>query len=155
MEANTLAARLVEFTFYLAAAAGPDGGDEAREEKRMEIPRTVDVYRIKGIVGRLFGVRPLGCRLVLETGEWDPVGGAGDDEGWSCSEDEDDDESGGEMAEVEESGAGGEMGGQGERQSGKWVRREVELVDSTREVGFWIEGRVARVRVEMRQGIGN
>lgn len=36
-----------------------------------------------------------------------------------------------------------------ERESA-WERREVELIDSTREVGFWVEGKEARVRVELR-----
>ena len=40
----------------------------------------------------------------------------------------------------------------GKRQ-GKWVRREVELVDGTREVGHWIEGMEAKVRVEYREDV--
>ena len=37
-----------------------------------------------------------------------------------------------------------------ERNRSKWERREVELVDSTREVGSWVEGKEARIRVEVR-----
>ena len=121
------------------------------------IPRTVDVYRLKGIVGRLFGIRPMSCKLIWETGEWDPVG---EEAGWSVSEDESDCE----VDERVEGGSDGEnndvlrkgkrdglwRGGGEERQKGKWVRREMELVDGTREVGFWIEGKEARVRVELR-----
>ena len=35
-----------------------------------------------------------------------------------------------------------------------FTRREVELVDGTREVGFWVDGREARVRVEIRGKAG-
>ena len=36
------------------------------------------------------------------------------------------------------------------RDASKWAQREIELVDGTRDVGFWIEGREATVRVELR-----
>jgi len=138
---GTMAERIVKFTFYLLPA-----GSSADEtiEKSAEIPRTVSVYKVKGVVGRLFGMRPLSCRLIFETGEWDPVGGEEGDE-WSCSESDDDDEAGLNGGEV---GKGVDDGQEPNR--GKWVRREVELVDSTREVGFWVEGMEARVRVELR-----
>ena len=113
-------------------------------EKRKEIPRTVSVYRLKGIVGDLFGIRPMGCKLVWETGQWDPV--SGEDEGWSCSEDdEDEDEEVMLSAGIERGGEDGQI-----KENDKWVQREIELVDSTRDVGYWIEGRTARVRVELR-----
>lgn len=74
--------------------------------------------------------------LVWESDEWDPVRRHEDEDegGWSVSEDDDDDD-------------GGE-----ERRVGKegWKRRETELVDGTREVGFFIQGDEARVRVEVR-----
>lgn len=41
----------------------------------------------------------------------------------------------------------GKQGGDGD--DAGWVRREVELGDSTRGVGYWIEGRRAVVRVEI------
>ena len=66
---------------------------------------------------------------------------AGDDDArWSVSSEDEGSEGGNE--DPENDGAG--------RRKGKWVRREVELVDGTREVGFWIEDRMARVRVEVR-----
>lgn len=132
--AGTLEAMIVEFTFYMIDKEG-----KMVAEKKKDVPRSVDVYRMKGIVGLLFGIRPLGCRLVWETGEWDPV--KGEEEGWSCSEDEDDydDESRVEKDEV-----------MNENEKGNWVRREMELEDGTKEVGFWIDGREARVRVELR-----
>lgn len=162
--ADTLGARLTEFTFYMTGIDLEAGRKESWQyegdgieglhpldidqpsdflSKVQLIPRTVDVYRLKGIVGRLFGIRPMSCKLVWETGEWDPVGGQ-EDEGWSVSEDESD--SGGEdisnPKDVREHHR--------ERNKTKWERREMELVDGTREVGFWVEGKTARVRVELR-----
>lgn len=128
--AGTLEAMIVEFTFYMIDKQG-----KVMAEKKKDVPRSVDVYRMKGIVGLLFGISPLGCRLVWETEEWDPV--KGEEEGWSCSEDED--ESGVEKNKVKD-----------ENEKGKWVRREMELEDGTKDVGFWVDGREARVRVELR-----
>ncbi|KAL8784633.1 MAG: hypothetical protein Q9195_008962 [Heterodermia aff. obscurata] len=113
---GTLAARLTTFTFY-----HPLRPSFPRIQKRL--PRTLGIYALKGLVGRLFALRPMSLRLVWETGEWDPVPGSLDDE------DEDDDDT---------------------RDRSKWARREIELVDGTRDVGFWIEGAEAVVRVELR-----
>lgn len=130
--AGKLEAAIVEFTFYMIDKEG-----KVMAEKKKDVPRSVDVYRLKGIVGLLFGIRPLGCRLIWETEEWDPV--KGEEEGWSCSEDEDDDEIGiGKDKAIAES------------ENGKLVRREMELEDGTKDVGFWVDGRKARVRVELR-----
>lgn len=129
---GTLEARVVEFTFYSTI-------DGNMVEKKKDIPRSFDVYRIKGIVGRLLGVRPLGCKLIWEMGEWDPMGRE-DEDIWSCSEEEGDDDDQDQIrAEADE----------GNRE-GKWVKREVELVDGTKDVGFWIDRREARIRVELR-----
>lgn len=130
--AGTLEARIVEFSFYSII-------DGNMVEKKKDIPRSFDVYRIKGIVGRLFGVRPMECKLIWEMGEWDPVGREEDDV-WSCSEEEgDDDDQSRSRAEADN-----------EKSRGKWVKREVELVDGTKDVGFWIDRREARIRVEPR-----
>lgn len=53
--------------------------------------------------------------------------------------------------DVDPSGAITDMPRDDGKEQGKWVRREVELLDGTRELGFWIEGREARVRVEYRE----
>lgn len=80
-------------------------------------------------------------KLIWETGEIDPVarnlgnpGRVG--EGRRIAEVESEDESESNDAD---------------RHAVKWVRREVELVDSTRPLGYWIEGRVALIRVELVQ----
>ena len=74
-------------------------------------------------------------KLIWETDEWDPVGEG--DGGWSVSEDDSDEESRLQRAARKQ-------------KNDKWARREMELVDGTREVGFLVEGREARVRVELR-----
>ena len=105
-------------------------------EKTHLIPRTVDIYKLKGIACRLFSVPFLSCRLIWETDEFDPVGGEEEGE-WSVSEDESDEEERVRKKKVKED-------------KSKWVRREMELTDGTREVGFWVEGPKARVRLELR-----
>ncbi|KAA6410740.1 MAG: hypothetical protein FRX48_05050 [Lasallia pustulata] len=150
--ARTLAARLIDFTFVLCTSApGSDGGDDttALVESKKQVPRGFDVYRLKGVVGRLFSLPPMGLRLVWETGEWDPVGGGEDGGEWSCSEDEGLVPRTGGVLCRDGGWGSGEVRGVG-REGYGWVEREVELVDGTREVGFWIEGRAARVRVELR-----
>ena len=168
---NTLAARMTVFTFYMtqadlqiaqkrhplffysqsetSAATTTTITNENPNivEKSKFLPRSVDVYRLKGIVGRLFTFSPMFCRLIWETDEWDPIGGL--DDGWSVSESDEDESSDFEM--------GGAMGSGTSNKSNKnenrkgWQRREIELVDSMRPVGFWLEGKEARVRVEPRE----
>lgn len=71
---------------------------------------------------------------------------AEEEEGWSVSEEESEEErrvgrrAGRKVAGREEKG----------EEEGRWKRREMELVDGTREVGFFVEGAEARVRVELR-----
>lgn len=176
VDGGSLAARVTEFNFYIsrqdlhkarAQAKAVDGheDEEARdvddedvdsnnahsppgssivEGKKLLIPLTVDVYRLKGIAGRLFNLRPMSVRLVWETGERDPVGGVGEGE-WSVSEDDssDDEGEGGQGRSKREARMKAEDGT-------NWVPRETELVDGTRQVGFWIESSEARVRVELR-----
>ena len=77
----------------------------------------------------------MSVKLIWETEEWDPVGEG--DGGWSVSEDESDEE-----RRLERTAR--------KKENDRWVRREMELVDGTRAVGFFVEGREARVRVELR-----
>lgn len=162
---QTLAARVTEFTFHItkqdlqtarkhaqsieghSSEKTEEDGSETRAEnhapshdpliieKKKLIPRTVDVYRLKGIVGQLFNIRPMSVKLIWETEEWDPVGEG--DAGWSVSEDESDGDS-----RLERTAR--------EKEHDQWVRREMELVDGTRQIGFFVEGKEARVRVELR-----
>ena len=120
-----LEARLIDFTFYAPSTA---------QEKRMEIPKGFDVYKVKGIVGRAFEVAPLSLRLVWETGEWDPVAGYEDEEN---SDDEDDD-----AQTINDNGSTS-------KDKGKWMKREVEIEDGTRQIGFCVDGTEVKVRVEL------
>lgn len=113
-----------------------DGGSV--NEQVVQVPKSFDVYRVKGVAGELFGLEPLDLRLIWETGEWDPVAGF-DDEVEDSSEEED----AGEM-NPEEPVA------QTEKRVGRWVKREVELQSGPRQLGFCVDGLDAKVRVELR-----
>ncbi|KAL1964702.1 hypothetical protein VTN77DRAFT_6728 [Rasamsonia byssochlamydoides] len=157
---RSVAARLVKFKFYLSLSSPltADNHAERKREQTCEIPRTFDIYRIKAIVSRLFALPPLKFRLIWETDEWDPVeevniGG----EEWDSGSDDDDDQE--EDVRVVRQEASRETGsGSGKMQASvmtkedgsKFIKREVELADSTRQVGFWFDDnlREATVRIE-------
>lgn len=155
---NSLEARLINFTFSFAQQSQGPEEDTTLIVKTQKVPRSWDVYRVKAVVGRLFGVKPLGTRLVWETDEWDPVA-EGDDE--DQDEDQADDKKwDAEGARVNEAAPATACAAIGTLTADavtaaalpkeKWIRREEELTDGTREVGFWVDGREARVRVELR-----
>ncbi|KAI1504345.1 hypothetical protein F5X99DRAFT_406062 [Biscogniauxia marginata] len=137
-----LEARLVAVQFIFHPAKQRETID-----RTTKIPRSFDIYAVKGIAGKLFGVRPLSLRLTWETGEWDPVAGF-DEEVEDSSEEEDEKQEA--MIENtknitdlnEEIGLGG--------RAGKWVKREVELQDGPRQLGFCVDGLEAKIRVEVR-----
>ncbi len=151
IDTNSIEARLITFTFHFHPPALDDDPTYSSTRTK-KVPRTFDIYRLKGIVGRLFGQKPMSLKLVWESGELDPV--AGYEEDWDSS----DEEEGSNTAANgywSNDGSGKWMANTNADElvkSGKWVRREVELTDSTREVGFWIEDREAKVRVELRRG---
>lgn len=122
IDPNSLAARLVSVTFVAAS-----------ETWTQRIPKAFDTYSVLGLVGKRLAVAPLKLRLILETGERDPMGiraGAGKaPEYWDSSDEEDD---------------------EGLNGKGAWVAREVELTGGTRSLGTFVEGSEARVRVETR-----
>ena len=94
-------------------------------------------------------------RLVWETGEWDPVAGTYDNDISSESDDEGGVDGGAssELGGTEMRSRDGGWDGKGDetgRKAGRWAQREEELVDGTKDVGFWIEGKEARVRAESR-----
>lgn len=139
VDPNSLEARLINFTFRFTPRSDLTPATPDPIVKTQRLPRSWDIYRVKGYVGRLFDVKPLKTRLIWETDEWDPVG---DEEG---GDDNDDD-----WEALEEEGGGDDHAGAGGVPKETWVRREVELLDGTRDVGYWVEGREARVRVELR-----
>lgn len=137
-----LEARLINVVFLFRPSPWDEGEGMQSDvaEKRAQIPKTFDIYAVKGVAGRLFGHTPLGLRLIWETGEWDPVAGF-DEEAGDSSEDED-------MAveQADESGGGAQL----QNRAGRWVKREVELKDSPRQFGFCVDGLDVTIRVEPR-----
>ncbi|RYC57420.1 hypothetical protein CHU98_g8788 [Xylaria longipes] len=133
-----LEARLVtiEFVFH------PEGQDAV--QRVTKVPKSFDIYTVKGIAGKLFGAKPLSLRLIWETGEWDPVAGF-DDEVEDSSGDEEE-QSAAEEREVARPGDNPQRGAK----AGKWVKREVELPDGPRQLGFCVDGSEAKIRIELR-----
>lgn len=145
---GSVAARLVTFDLYQMPSASTSDTTVNATSKSCLIPKTFDTYRIKGIVSRLFSLAPLRFRLVWETEEWDPVeefnilGGEewnSDDEGDHRNETGERDGQSNDRIEPTVVKADGS----------KFIRREVELVDSTRQVGFWFDDNTDRVRVRI------
>ncbi|KAI0874115.1 Thioesterase/thiol ester dehydrase-isomerase [Hypoxylon argillaceum] len=132
-----LEARLVSIQFVFH----PEERDVV--QRTTKVPKSFDIYAVKGIAGKLFGVKPLSLRLIWETGEWDPVAGF---------DDEVEDSSGDEGLSTEDEEKALILGDspQAAEKAGKWVRREVELPDGPRQLGFCIDGSEAKIRVEMR-----
>lgn len=116
---NSLAARLLRIRFYLAA-------DKSRTYEA-EIPMSCTAYTVLGMVGRHFGIKPMECKLLWETGDWMPAK--------SAMVDFDEDEWDSEDSEKED--------------KMDRVMREVEVVPGTRSIGTWIDGSDAVVRVEI------
>ncbi|KAK4957530.1 hypothetical protein LTR10_005495 [Elasticomyces elasticus] len=132
VDPDSLAARLVKITFISGAV-----------EWTEELPKSFSMYATLGVVGKKLGVMPLRLRLVLETGERDPVGMASERYGgpeWLHSDDENSADEDGRVA----SHASG-------TDQASWVAREVEMPPGTRALGTYVEGMAARVRVEARQ----
>ncbi|KAL5618694.1 hypothetical protein FOVSG1_000916 [Fusarium oxysporum f. sp. vasinfectum] len=129
-----LEARLVTVGFHLQ-----DG-----EEKVKKIPKSYDIYAVKGIAGKLFGLSPLKLGLIWETGEWDPVAGFDDQEG--DSSDEEDAEEERERKGIDTHAAEEDTAGK----PGRWVKREVELKDGPRQLGYCVDGVDVKIRVEAR-----
>lgn len=147
---GSVAARLVNFEFYQASSASTSETAIKVASKSCLIPKTFDTYKIKTIVSRLFSLAPLQFRLVWETEEWDPVeefnilGGEewdsddeGDHQNKNCERyGQNNDRT--ELTVVKADGS-------------KFIRREVELVDSARQVGFWFDDHTDRVRVRVER----
>lgn len=127
---RSLAARLITISFYCKQADG------SVVEHAKEIPKTLDVYRVKALTARLFGIPFLSFKLVWETDEWDPL-------------DEKDREYGDYWDESDEEGQSEEEDKQNHTE--KLRKREEQLTDSRRDIGFWSdrEAKKARVRVEL------
>jgi hypothetical protein len=116
---NSLAARLLRIRFYLAA--------DKTKIYEAEIPMACTAYTVLGLVGKHFGIKPMECKLLWETGDWMPAkrNVVGFDEDEYDSDDSEDE------AKMDR------------------IMREVEIVPGTRSIGTWIDGSEATVRVEI------
>ncbi|TWU77106.1 hypothetical protein ED733_008200 [Metarhizium rileyi] len=123
-----LEARLVSVTFCL----------EATQKKVCRIPKSYDVYAVKGIAGKLFGLSPLRIKLVWETGEWDPVAGYDELDGDGIDADE----------EPDRGKVGEEAGETNNNKTGRWIEREVELKDGPKQLGYCVDGLDVSIRIE-------
>ena len=117
---NSLAVRLLRIRFYLA--------NDKTKTIEEEIPMSCTAYTVLGVVGKQFGVMPMDCRLIWETGDWMPARRTMADVEIEEEDSEDDED---------------------ETATGK-VMREVEITPGTRSIGTWIDGVEATVRVELK-----
>ncbi|KAJ6004429.1 hypothetical protein N7522_006074 [Penicillium canescens] len=133
IQPRSVAARLVKMAFRLS-----QNSEYVSEVRTKEIPGSFDTYQVKALVSRLFGLPAFGFKLVWETDEWDPVEKENVEAvDWDDSEDE----ALADQDTVLQKHDGSDSG---------FVRREVELVDSTRDVGFLFQGEgEVRIRVEV------
>lgn len=145
-----LEARLVNvaFRFCESGQGGVVEGGGKGVEKHAQIPKTFDIYAVKGIAGRLFGHEPLKLRLIWETGEWDPV--AGFDDAGDSSDEEDEGAPGSPEGPESALTTQDEAGAREDSKTGRWIKREEELRDSPRQFGFCVDGLDVTIRVEPR-----
>ncbi|KAG5952447.1 hypothetical protein E4U53_000833 [Claviceps sorghi] len=129
-----LEARLVTVVFH-----GPGG---ALEPVTRRIPKSFDVYAVRGIAGTLFGLSPLQLQLIWETDDWDPVAGYEDSDGNSSGEEEP------PPPPSRAAGGGDETDGDRSGRSGRWIKREVVLRDGPKQLGYCVDGLDVRIRVE-------
>ncbi|KAL2840578.1 hypothetical protein BJY01DRAFT_218383 [Aspergillus pseudoustus] len=133
---RSVAARLVRIAFHLGPESTSSDTISTAGIKVEEIPRSYDTYQVKAIASRLFNLTPFEFRLIWETDELDPVSKENMDieDEWD-SEDED----GREASTLQSS------------EDDKFVKREIELVDTTKDIGFWFQPDLAeaRIRIEL------
>ncbi|KAJ6021287.1 hypothetical protein N7540_006791 [Penicillium herquei] len=138
---HSVAARLVKMAFYLQRPESKSHNSQNQVSVK-EVPNSFNTYQVKALVSRLFTLPPYSFKLVWETDEWDPVAKATvDEEDWT---EDSEDEMPQQETPVESST---------QENSSRFVRREVELVDSTRDIGFLFQGVTgeAKVRVEVSE----
>jgi hypothetical protein len=125
---RSVAARLVKMAFRLS------GSDRQIHVK--EIPGSFNSYQVKALVARLFGLPPFGFKLTWETDEWDPVEKDAGEEGADWDGDSDDE------AQVVSINPSSE-------DNSRFVRREIELVESTRDIGFLFQGEIGEMKIRV------
>lgn len=158
---GTLGARLVEAEFYIPSTSTRPPPPAAFKRS---LPTTISVYRLKSLVGRHFGLRPLRFRLVYESHEYDPVVPISSsrntaDTGpeawarwgdWDVDNNNDGDEAGpggGEKEPLEEEGQGEAHDAPPPAASPKYItragqrfkKRETEILDGMRAWGDFLD----------------
>ncbi|EPS33594.1 hypothetical protein PDE_08556 [Penicillium oxalicum 114-2] len=137
---RSVAARLVKLAFRLSDS----------KVRVQEVPTSFDTYQVKAMVARLFGLAPFSFKLVWETDEWDPVEQRTGEDGeatWDDYSDDDsddhhdnDDDDHDKMQHADSTSLA---------QSNRFVRREVELTESTRDIGFLFQGEIGEMRIRV------
>ncbi|KAG9232921.1 tubulin-specific chaperone E [Amylocarpus encephaloides] len=125
---NFLEARLINFEFYVKSRNSDTSATIHRK-----IPRSFDVYRVKGILGALLNYHPLKLKLTWETGIWDPVAGYEEDQ----------------FSDIEEDSPKGYPSEPSLNERGKWMKREEEIPDTLKMIGHCVDGSTVRIRVEL------
>ncbi|GAB7365543.1 hypothetical protein MBLNU230_g6615t1 [Neophaeotheca triangularis] len=128
IDPNSLAARLVRCKFSLVDEAQSIPHADYWEE---EIPKSFDVYKLLGLVGKRLDLSPRCLRLTWVTGEKDPLAQKDDLQGpeWWDSDDENE-----AIPEEDE-----------------LVSREVEIVPGTRAIGTYFEAGEVAIRVSLKE----
>ncbi|KAL9607362.1 MAG: hypothetical protein Q9167_007717 [Letrouitia subvulpina] len=121
---KTLGARLLVCNFYMEDKA--EAGGMIRKTK--EVPKTVDIYRLKGIAGRLFGMNPVRFSLVWERDERL--------------------ESPDRLDDYNAVGDGAADWDERMNDGAVYNARFVSLREGSQEIGFYIEDREANIRVK-------
>lgn len=127
---RSLSARLVTIHF----CCKQDDGSFVEHAK--EIPKTLDVFRLKALAARLFGISFLSFKLVWETDEWDPLDeqDRGYGEYWDESDEEEEEQSSEKSAQ---------------HQPQKLKKREEELFYSRRDIGFWFDPNTTEAKIRL------
>lgn len=140
---RSVAARLVKMAFRLSDPSSTAGASTGRQQDSStqgqikEIPASFNSYQVKALVSRLFGLPAYGFKLIWETDEFDPVEKDVGQEGFMDSDGDSEDEmQEGPRVSSEPNGS-------------RFVRREVELVESTRDIGFLFQGETGEMRIRV------
>ncbi|KAL9617253.1 MAG: hypothetical protein Q9160_007934 [Pyrenula sp. 1 TL-2023] len=134
---DSLAARLVNIRFYRSLLREQSGA-----EYRKAIPKSIDIYRLKGLVARTFGLPPLSFRLIYETELLDEVMPNRPE----LSE---------EMWDRISVSVDGKVDGEepwrklGSDATVTAKQKEIELVDSTRDLAHFLESDVRDINVRI------
>ncbi|KAJ5899057.1 hypothetical protein N7495_003801 [Penicillium taxi] len=131
---RSVAARLIKMAFRIVCHE--QKGDEVTDAKTIvkEIPTSFNSYQVKALVSRLFDLQPYSFKLVWETDEWDPVEKETVDEADWVEDSED------EMPREVSVPA---------TDKSRFVRREVELADSTGDIGFLFQGETGEMKIRV------